>query len=221
MPISEKIYDTYGPMVRRMASKYASLYKMVDREDIQQQLWLWFVSHPNKVREWTKLDQKDADNLIAASLKNAAYDYCIKEKAHAAGYEPEDNFWYTKEFIKLLLPAALSDDWKRVEVFASEIKAQKSPAESGDWMAYAADVKKAFEKLEDKEQALVLMFYAKDAEGEKVHGELGGERPTARATMMAANRALNKMVKHLGGFPPRRDYDNVEVEDEPARHGND
>lgn len=214
MPIDEKIYETYGPMVRRWSAKYASMYHMVDKEDVQQQLWLWFVTHPNKVKEWSKLDQKDADNLIAASLKNAAYDYCVKEKAHAAGYEPEDNFWYTKEFIKLLLPAALSNDWKRVEAFASEVKAPKSPAESGDWMAYAADVKKAYESLDVKEQALVLVFYAKDAEGEKLHSELGGERPTARATMMAANRALNKMVKHLGGFPPRRDNDEVEVKDD-------
>lgn len=213
MPVSELIYTTYAPLVRTVASKYANIYKMVEREDVQQQLWLWFASHPNKVREWSKLDQKDADKLIAASLRNAAYDYCVKEKAHYAGYEPEDNFWYTKEFIKMLLPAALSNDWKRVEVFSSEVKATKSPAESGDWMAYAADVKKAFEALDADEQALVLLFYAKDGEGAKVHAELGSERPTARATMMAANRALNKMVKHLGGFPPKRDYDSKVVED--------
>jgi hypothetical protein len=31
---------------------------------------------------------------------------------------------------------------------------------------------------------------------------------------MAANRALNKIVRHLGGFPPYRDDDNEEVTNE-------
>jgi hypothetical protein len=31
---------------------------------------------------------------------------------------------------------------------------------------------------------------------------------------MAANRALNKIVRNLGGFPPFRDEDNEEVTDE-------
>jgi hypothetical protein len=31
---------------------------------------------------------------------------------------------------------------------------------------------------------------------------------------MAANRALNKIVRNLGGFPPYRDDDNEEVTNE-------
>ena len=207
MPISEELLQKYNTMVRRIASEYANKYKMVDHADLKQEMWMWFVEHPRKVKEWSELDQKDADKLFAKSLRNAVLDYCLKEKAIATGYEYEDNFWYTKEFIKLLLPAALSDDWKRVEQLASEVKSVKSPSESGDWMAHAADVKKAYETLNETEQALVLTFYAEDATGETLHEQLGEDRPSSRATMMAANRALNKMVKALGGFPPFKDKD--------------
>lgn len=208
MPIKEELYISYEPMVKRIASEYANKFRMVDKFDIQQEMWLWFVSHPNKVKEWSALKQKDADKLFAKSLRNAALDYCLHEKARITGYDYEDNFWYTKEFIKLLLPAALSNDWKKVEALSSEIRVPKSPSESGDWMAHAADVKKAYESLSEKEQALVLFFYAKDNDGGTLHEQYGDERPSARATMMVANRALNKMVKLLGGFPPFRDRDS-------------
>lgn len=210
MPISELVIDAYGRMVQRIAADYANRFRQyVDREDVVQQLWLWFVEHPRKTSEWSKLDLKEGDSLFARSLRNAALEYCLKEKAIATGYEYEDQFFYTKDMIKSLLPAALSGDAKRVQTLSSEIKAQKSPAESGDWMAYTADIKKAFERLSDEEQRLVEMFYAKDSTGEDLHTELGGDRPSIRATQMAANRALNKMVKILGGHKPFRDEDVV------------
>lgn len=209
--VTEHIYESYQPMVRRIASEYANRYRMVDREDIQQQLWLWFAEHPRKVQEWSAMELKDGDKMFARSLRNAAYDFCVKEKAAVTGYEYEDNFWYSKDFIKRILPAALSEDWKKVERFSSEIKTPKSPAESGDWMAFASDIKKAYELLDEKEQALVLLFYAKDVDGETLHKHLGDERPSARATQMAANRAINKMVKTLGGFPPYRERDEMTV----------
>lgn len=217
--VTEHIYESYQPMVRRIASEYANRYRMVDREDIQQQLWLWFVEHPRKVQEWSALDLKDGDKMFARSLRNAAYDFCVKEKAVVTGYEYEDNFWYSKDFIKRILPAALSEDWKKVERFSSEIKAVKSPAESGDWMAFASDIKKAYELLSEKEQALVLLFYAKDVDGDTLHEHLGEDRPSARATQMAANRALNKMVKTLGGFPPYRERDNDDSTTDRAVEG--
>jgi hypothetical protein len=207
MPISEEVITKYNTMVRRIASEYANKYKMVERADLEQEMWMWFVSHPAKTKEWSALESKDSDRLFAKSLRNAALDYSLKEKAVVTGYEYEDNFWYTKEFIKLMLPASLSDDWKRVEQLSSEVKSVKSPSESGDWMAHAADVKKAYETLNETEQALVLTFYAEDATGETLHEQFGEDRPSSRATMMAANRALNKMVKALGGFPPFRDRD--------------
>lgn len=214
MNINVNVYEKYANMVKRIAAQYSNRYRMVDVEDIRQELWLWFASHPNKTKDWLEKDLKEADLLFARSLRNAAHDYCVREKANIEGYNPEDNFWYTKDFVKIMLPATLSDDWKRVEAFASEVKSSKSPSESGDWMSYSADIKKAYQyALNDKEKALVLMFYANDVDADTLHKELGEERPSAKATQMAANRAINKMVNYLGGFAPRKEND-YEIKDE-------
>lgn len=210
------VYEEYYQMVKRIASEYAAKFNMVDKEDVIQELWLWFASHPNKVAQWQAMDsQKDSDKLFARSLRNAALDYCIKEKAVKEGYSHLDNFWYTKDFIKLLLPAVLKGDWTKLNnVLVNTRRSNKSSSESGDWMAFSADIKSAFNKLNEVEQNLVFLFYCQDVDGQELHETVGEDKPTARATMMQANRALNKMVKHLGGFPAFNDKDEVEVKQE-------
>lgn len=207
--MSGNYYEDYQLMVKQIASEYANKYRMVAREDIEQQLWLWFVEHPNKTAEWMGFDnQKHADKMFARSLRNAAFDFCHKEKARAGGYLPEDTFWYSKEFIKLLLPAALSSDRSRMLQMLSVGKTKnKSYSESGDWMAYFADIQAAFESLDEEDQKLVYIFYAEDMDGQTLHDKAGQEDATARATMMRANRALGKMVKFLGGYAPYKDTD--------------
>jgi hypothetical protein len=75
-------------------------------------------------------------------------------------------------------------------------------------MAYGADIRQAFSKLNEVEQNLVFLFYAEDLDSTQLHENTNSERPTAKATAMAANRALNKIVRNLGGFPPFKDQDN-------------
>lgn len=212
-----KIYDDYYHMVNRIASEFSRKFKMVDKQDISQSLWLWFVEHPHKTEEWMNMDnQKDADKLFAKSLRNYALDFCLKEKSIAEGYSYDDLFWYTKEFIKLTIPAVLSDDWSRLtNVLSNQGKSTKSLAESGDWMAFVADINAAFSSLNEKEQNLVFLFYAQDMDGNELHEQTGEESPSARATMMQANRALDKMVKYLGGYIPFKDLDiDEKVEDD-------
>ena len=206
-------YEKYFDMVQQVASEYRNKYPMVDRMDVEQELWLWFTEHPNKVNQWEQEhDAKSCDKLIAKSLRNAALDYCTKEKAHAEGYHPTDNFWYSKEFVKMLIPGVLTDNWEKLETAMSNMgRGTKAPSESGDWMAYGADIRDAFGRLDEVEQNLVFLFYAQDVDSEQLHEDTNSERPSAKATAMAANRALNKIVKQLGGFPPYKDEDYNEV----------
>lgn len=209
MKTLDTIYDDYYSMVKQIAGEYSRMYQVVDRGDIEQQIWLWFVEHPRKLKEWQdEHEQKSLDKLVARSLRNAAYDYCVKEKAAKEGYHPSDNFWYTKEFVKTLIPGVLTGNWERMETALMNMgRSTKAPSESNDWMAYIADIKSAFDTLEEKEQNLVFLFYAQDVDGEELHRLADDDRPSAKATAMAANRALNKIVKHLGGFPPFKDRD--------------
>jgi hypothetical protein len=202
------IYEMYQAMVKQIGGEFKRKYQMVEREDIEQELWLWFAEHPNKIEEWLALpDQKDRDKLFARSLRNSALDYCIKEKAHIAGYSAEDNFWYNKQFIKLMIPAVLSDDWTKFNNVLSNMgRSNKALSESGDFMAFSSDVKVAFDKLNEREKALVHLFYGEQVDGAELHERIDADK-SQKAVMMEANRAVNKMVKILGGNPPVRDED--------------
>ena len=207
--LTDELVVEYKGMVHQISAEYARRYRMVDRYDIAQELWMWFLTHPNKVKEWMKNeDKKESDKMFARSLRNYAEDFCQREKARSVGYEYDDVFWYNKEFVKTLIPAVLSDDWKRIEAaLESGPKNPKPVSEAGDWMAYAADIRKAFSKLSEEEQNLVFLFYAQDVDSNTLHEQAAPERPSARAAAMAANRALNKIIKNLGGFSPRLERD--------------
>jgi hypothetical protein len=182
---------------------------MVERDDIEQQLWLWFLEHPNNFHQYiTNFSQKDSDKIIARCLRNQALSYCINEKAKIEGYNPNDNFWYTKDFVKLLIPGVLIGNWEKLETAMTNMgRSTKAPSESGDWMAFGADIRAAFDRLDEREQNLVFLFYAQDLDSDELHEKVSEDRPTAKATAMAANRALNKMVNFLGGLPPIEDND--------------
>jgi len=224
----QQVVDYYD-MVQQVASEYRRRYSMVERADIEQELWLWFMQHPNNVSKWkAEQDSKSCDKLIAKSLRNAALDYCVKEKSIAESYSYTDNFWYSKEFVKMLIPGVLTDNWEKLETAMSDSgRSTKAPSESGDWMAYGADIRQAFGKLNEVEQNLVFLFYAQEIDSTQLHQVTESERPSVKATAMAANRALNKIVRNLGGFPPYRDNDDeveyeeknilvvVELRDEP------
>jgi hypothetical protein len=202
----EKTVREYDGMVRQVASEYHKKYNMVERQDIAQELWIWFATHPRKMNEWLSEEEKDRTKLVAKSLRNAAYDFCLREKARVEGYNPDDVFFYRKEFIKMLLPAIIAEDWAKIEnALTMGGKAPKAMAEANDWMAYSADIKYALSRLEDKDRILVEEFYGKDIDGNALHEQVLPEKSTARAAMMQANRALNKMVRSLGGFPPLSD----------------
>ena len=202
------VYEMYNEMVKQIGSEFKRKYQMVERQDIEQELWLWFAEHPNKIEEWLALpDQKDRDKLFARSLRNSALDYCIKEKAHKAGYSAEDNFWYNKQFIKLMIPAVLSDDWTKLNNTLSNMgRGSQVLAESGNFMAFSSDIKVAFDKLNEREKSLVKLFYGEQVDGAELHERIDSSK-SQKAVMMEANRAVNKMVRILGGNPPVKDED--------------
>lgn len=221
MKSTEELYDDYRPLVKLISYQLKRQFQKVDVQDIEQELWLWFVKHPNKVNEWLQREEKDSLPLISASLRNAGRAFCIKENAAILGINPNDIFFYSKVLVKRLLPSALGADSEQLKKFSSaEVKAMKAPSESGDWMAYHADIQKAFFSLSEEDQILVKTYYIDDKDTKTLHREAGGDRKTSKATAMAANRALNRMVKYLGGKAPfiDNDYSNLGEEDEEETH---
>ena len=101
--------EEYNELVQQLSSEYAKRYGMLERDDISQELWVWFVGHPRKYKEWTTLEQKDRDKLIAKSLRNAALKFCEREKARKIGYDTSDLYYYDVSVVEAFLPSIIGD----------------------------------------------------------------------------------------------------------------
>lgn len=221
--ITEKIYDDYKLLVRTVAGQFGKRYQMIDRDDIEQELWMWFMTHPKKTNEWTKLDRKESDKLFARSLRNAAHDYCQKEKAKVLGFSADDNYYYDKAIIEQILPYLLKaevandiDLIATLDLIQSDLSITNSsgsnPAEHGNWIAYFSDVSKAFNELPEEKQNLLRLRYMEDIGPGELASQLNTSSDAAR---MKVNRALKTLINRLGGRRPFYENDTVEkVEEE-------
>lgn len=206
------VIEHYENLVAHVAYEFSRKFRMVDVEDIRQELWVWFLEHPNKVKMWEKLDGKQSTKLIARSLRNCAKDYCQKEKAKIAGYRVEDNYYYDRNVLELLLPAVMRGDSVAPSLNDIGFTATKKVAsEGGNWFAMVADIEKAMSKLPEEQYNVIYLRFGDGSDNSTLAKELSISEDAAR---MRVNRAMNNLLNYLGGSRPRkeRDYTEDEVE---------
>lgn len=200
----------YNALVANVAYSKHKDYPMVPKEDITQELWLWFLEHPNKVEQWSSMDdQKVATKLINRSLHNKAHDYCQKEKAKTVGYETADLSYYHRDVVEEILPSIISNDWTQ-PVFSDVNGDRKTyaPSEGGNLMTMQADVSAAFKKIAKHHQEILLQWYLNNRNSKDLGKFLGLTSENAR---MKVTRAIDAIIKKLGGRPPRFDKDFKEA----------
>lgn len=205
--------EKYEGLVGVIAYEFSRKYHMCDTDDIRQELWVWFLTHPNKVSVWESLDGKQSIKLIAKSLRNAAKDYCQKQKANAIGYRVEDNYYYDKELVELLLPAVIRKDLSAPALTDLSYTATKKVAsEGGNWFAMMSDMDNALDKLTVEQRSILILRFGDGCDNKTFANEMGISEDAAR---MRINRALNNLINKLGGSKPRRekDYDDRELTD--------
>jgi RNA polymerase sigma factor (sigma-70 family) len=202
--------EKYEGLVGTIAYEFSRKYFMVDAADIRQEMWVWFLEHPNKVKVWESLDGKQSVKLIARSLRNQAKDYCQKQKAHAVGYRVEDNYYYDKELVEVLLPSVLRGDTTAPAIHDNVSNTNRVVSEGGNWFAMVADVNRGFKRLTEEQQSLIYLRFGDGCDNKTFATEMGISEDAAR---MRVNRALNNLVNILGGQKPRResDYRNDEI----------
>lgn len=204
------VIEKYENLVAHLGYEFARKFRMVDADDIRQELWVWFLEHPNKVKAWEKLDDKQSVKLIARSLRNAAKDYCQKEKAKIAGYRVEDNYYYDKNVLELLLPAVLRGDSSAPALNDIGFTASKKVASEGNnWLAMVADIEKALSKMSEEQFIVIYHRFGDGADNSTLAEELEISEDAAR---MRVNRALNSLLNILGGSRPRKERDYTEEE---------
>lgn len=184
---------------------------MVEIDDLQQEMFLWFVSHPRKFKEWRTLPEKESIKLIAKSLRNASLKYCEKEKSKTQGYDLSDIYYYDVSVVEAFLPSIIAESY----VMPTKIKDLNSTSVKGEisdgmnWLALRSDIASAFYKLSEAKQNILRIRFSNDnAEWKDTAKDLN---TTADGARMKVQRALASLVQHLGGWRPYNDKDQQEV----------
>jgi len=191
-----------------VADEYHKKYSMVEREDIKQSLYEWFVSHPRKLTEWEKLGNRSAQNLLYRSLRNQALDYCQLWKSKSIGYELSDLFYYEADVIEALLPAILRGDLAEAPKLNLGMPGRPSaPSEGGNLMAMMAEIKVAHDTLSKEDKGILFLKYANSLDYSSIATEL--QLSSDDAARMRHNRAIKKIINRLGGYRPFLDKDET------------
>jgi RNA polymerase sigma factor (sigma-70 family) len=208
--MNEAWVQEYDLLVSSLAQEYSRKYSIVETADIKQILWMWFVTHPNKYTEWSKLPPKDKEKLIAKSLRNAALKYCEQEKARKFGYDMVDLYYYDPSVIEAFLPSILADTYEiPSKILDLNFKFGKSGevTDGNNWLVLRSDIEKAFNKLaEAKQNILRLRFTTDNYEWNELAKELNTSADGAR---MRVTRAINSLIRILGGWRTFNDTDNL------------
>lgn len=206
--------EKYENVVGMIAYEFSRKFHMCDADDIRQELWIWFLEHPNKVKLWETLEGKQSTKLVARSLRNAAKDYCQREKARAVGYKVEDNYYYDREVVELLLPAVLVGDLTAPSMAELGFtNSKKVASEGGNWFAMMGDIERGLRKLTQEQLSIIYLRFGEGCDNASLATELAITEDAAR---MRVNRAVNNLLNYLGGSRPRkeRDYTEEQVDEQ-------
>lgn len=206
--------EDYNDLVQTLAAEYTRKYSMVERDDIAQELWVWFVGHPRKYKEWSELKQKDQDKLIAKSLRNAALKFCEKEKAKKVGYDMSDLYYYDTSVIEVFLPSIIGESYEiptKIKDLGGTVKTSEI-SDGNNWLSLRSDILSAYNKLsEAKQNILRLRFSIEQPDWALLAKDMDSTPDGAR---MKVQRAINSLIKHLGGWRTYNEPDVIEVKEE-------
>jgi DNA-directed RNA polymerase specialized sigma24 family protein len=208
--MNQEWVQEYDLLVSTLGMEYSKKYSIVESSDIKQILWMWFVTHPKKYKEWSELPSKDKEKLIAKSLRNAAITYCEKEKARKFGYDMTDLYYYDPSVIEAFLPSILADSYEiptKIKDLNFQFGKSGEVTDGTNWLVLRSDIEKAFNQLaEAKQNILRLRFSVENCEWVELGKELNTSADGAR---MRVTRAINSLVRILGGWRTFNDTDVI------------
>ncbi len=208
--MNQEWVQEYDLLVSTLALEYSRKYSIIESQDIRQTLWVWFITHPKKYKEWSELPPKDKEKLIAKSLRNAALKYCEQEKARKFGYDMVDLYYYDPSVIEAFLPSILADSYEipsKIQDLNFKFGKSGEVTDGNNWLVLRSDIEKAFNRLpEAKQNILRLKFTTDNYEWNDLAKELNTSADGARKRV---SRAINSLIRILGGWRIFNDTDNL------------
>lgn len=203
--LTDEQMEDVGVAITGVAHALARDYRAyTTAHDIQQELWIWVFRHENKIIEY--IDREDHDEkqrglrALHKTMTRLAQVYCRKEKARSVGYMPSDEYFYTRSLVSALI-TALHNEGKMVvnQVGEGSSRRAKLDSEGNDILAMLSDVESALSVLEPAQQELLNRVYGESVDVTVIADENG---VTRQAVDGRVNRALDRMIKELGGDYP-------------------
>jgi hypothetical protein len=133
----EEIHIFVAKAARLLGHRYSRWG--VDADDVNQELWLWVLSHETRIRKWLASEPQQTTRIFR-SLYDYGSKYAEKEKAQRLGYHQDDVQWYTPSLVESLLPFALEGEWNGLVAEHGEAK------QNWDLITMVQDVRKAMDK---------------------------------------------------------------------------
>ena len=214
----EPFYDDLTPVIESVASEYARRYSHfgLEQGDAANSCWLWLYEHPSKVLDFFENGTEQGVRLIARTLRNELHDIGEDAKAQHLGYSRDDLAYYSKAYVRSLLPSMFDDEaWIHPEQSDGERRAPSDPATGGNWITTLADVARAYAHLDAYDRDLLAAFH-RDGWTNKMSAMAEG---VSEQTMSYRHdRAVNRLVRLLGGHKPRPQHflDCARTEDPTA-----
>lgn len=206
--------ERWDYIVVAVALEYHRKFSMVELEDIKQSLYQWFAEHPNKLKDWEAIGEKDAKNLIYRSLRNDALDYCQRWKAKSIGYDVADLHYYEPEIVEALLPPVLRGEYGVTHKLNLGRPGRPSaPAEGGNLTIMMLEVDSGYWKLSKDDRRIIFLRFAENLDFGEIANYL--ELGTDSAARMRLKRAINRLINKIGGYKPYKDNDTVSEEPDP------
>jgi DNA-directed RNA polymerase specialized sigma24 family protein len=207
--------EKWDYIVTAVASEYHRKFPMVELEDIKQSLYQWFTEHPNKLKDWEAIGEKDAKNLIYRSLRNDALDYCQKWKAKSIGYDPSDLHYYEPVMVEALLPPVLRGEYGVThKLNLGRTGRPSAPAEGGNLTIMMLEVDAGYWKLNKDDRRIIFLRFAENLDFGEIANYL--ELGTDSAARMRLKRAISRLINKIGGYKPYNDVDTEpSVTDDP------
>ena len=190
--------------IKAQAWSVANQYRgHVQQDDLIQEGWVWVLEHPDQVKGFQEHENVHTSTwLLNKRLRDAMSQFARREKAHASGYEVDDEIFFSDALIRLILPSVLKDDPTPPVQAGDRVANTSDPAEGGVWMATFMDVKQAWEKADlTGPQRDLLIAYHRDGDTQlDLANSLKVGQPTVNKRL---KRARAKLIDMLGGPKPQ------------------